>query len=506
MDWSSNEPLRVLIIEDDVNDVLLIMRALQQGGFSLHCRHADHAEAMRTALDEEAWDIIISDHSMPKFSAPEALDLLKQSGQDIPFIVVSGSIGEEFAVKLMKQGAADYLLKDRMSRLPEAIRHALREKDLMRQQATTLRALASSEARFRSIFTEALDVIIIIDVNTGVILDVNRMVEQTLRYKPTQLIGKHFSCLFPESAKPHLMEELHAADSVFAFQNFLREDNTVCPMDLTATLIPWDEDYVILLTLRDATQRLLAEESQRTADRLKIELEKEKELHELKNRFIAMASHEFRTPLTTIQLSANLLSTHIDRMEAGRRQKHFDKISESIAHTTALLDDVLFMGQAEAGALEFKPEVIDLNQFCYDVIETFQNAHPAYEFHYYGDGPCSSVPVDVKLMRHILTNLLSNAVKYSDPGSRVWLTVICQPDRTTIRVEDEGIGIAEKDKERLFQSFFRGTNVGTISGTGLGLAITQRAVERHGGRVEFSSQLGVGTTFVVHLPTKGQLS
>jgi signal transduction histidine kinase len=247
--------------------------------------------------------------------------------------------------------------------------------------------------------------------------------------------------------------------------------------------------------LRDVTARKCIEEGLRHA------LEKEKEVSELKSRFVAMASHEFRTPLTTISSSNALLKSYIDRMSAQQKNNHFEKIDAAIRHMTQLMDDVLLFGQAEANRLLVNPVSLDLSQLCQDALETAQiGTDPHLEFSFTCTGLLSTVSMDETLVKHILTNLLSNAVKYSPRGGRVQLELHGEDEQAVIRVIDQGIGIPTKDLERIGEPFYRARNVETIKGTGLGLAITHRAVTLQGGKLSIQSETDKGTTVTVILP------
>jgi PAS domain S-box-containing protein len=238
---------------------------------------------------------------------------------------------------------------------------------------------------------------------------------------------------------------------------------------------------------------------------IKQAFEKERELGELKSSFVSMASHEFRTPLTTILSSNGLLRLYVGNVLGtevpDRLTKHFDQIEAAVRHTTGLLDDVLMIGKAEAGRLEFNPQSLDIQDFCMGIVEEFMpSAESRNEIVFSSTGQCEAVAMDEKLLRHILTNLLSNAIKYTLDSRTVRFDLSCESETVTFRVQDEGIGIPEADHEQLFQSFHRAKNVGTIAGTGLGLAITKHSVELHGGTIDFRSEVSVGTTFTVVIP------
>jgi PAS domain S-box-containing protein len=254
------------------------------------------------------------------------------------------------------------------------------------------------------------------------------------------------------------------------------------------------EVYRIVGIAQDITDRKQAEVTAQA-------LEQERELSELKSRFIAIASHEFRTPLTAIVMSAELLEKYNHKATDAQRYRHFQQIKSAVKRITQLLDDVLVVGRAEAGKLQCQPVPVDLEQFCGNIVEELQLAvGEKHQLMFTTQGADVQAYLDENLLRHILTNLLSNAIKYSPPGSRVQFDLICNSSTATFQIQDQGIGIPPADQDKLFTSFYRCSNTGKVAGTGLGLTIVQEAVELHGGQVKVESQLGVGTTFTVTLP------
>ncbi|MBD1805478.1 GAF domain-containing sensor histidine kinase [Microcoleus sp. FACHB-SPT15] len=234
---------------------------------------------------------------------------------------------------------------------------------------------------------------------------------------------------------------------------------------------------------------------------LRIKLEKEKELNELKSRFVSMTSHEFRTPLTTIMGSADLLEYYSDKWSKEKKQSHLQRIQNAVQHMTLLLDDVLLIGKADAGKLKFNPSPLDLKQFCLDLIEELQpNVSNHHSLTFVNHAQDIKANLDQKLLRHILSNLLSNAIKYSPDGGTVNFELFCQEGGLIFQIQDFGIGIPEKDLPHLFESFYRANNVGDIPGTGLGLAIVKRFVDFQDGKIAVESEVGVGTRFTVQIP------
>jgi PAS domain S-box-containing protein len=247
---------------------------------------------------------------------------------------------------------------------------------------------------------------------------------------------------------------------------------------------------------RDISERKQVEEDMRMA------LEKEKQLNELKSRFVSMTSHEFRTPLATILSSAELIEYYGHKWSEEKKLQYLQKIQASVKHMTSLLNDVLVLGKAEAGKLDFLPKEIAIEPFCRELVEEVQLSTSSHTINLQVQTPPWQAFLDEKLLRHILTNLLTNAIKYSPDRDRVDFEVFYQSEFIIFRIRDYGIGIPQSEQEKLFDSFHRASNVGNISGTGLGLAIVKKSVDLHGGKIEVNSQIEAGTTFIVTLPCR----
>jgi signal transduction histidine kinase len=265
---------------------------------------------------------------------------------------------------------------------------------------------------------------------------------------------------------------------------------------------------IILAQQRSAAAlRSTGKQLVRAVDSLRSEQAKQKELSELKSRFVSMASHEFRTPLSVIVSSSELLEAYGPRWPDAKKGEHFVRIRQATTSMTRMLDDILTIGRHNAGALRFEPQKLPIAGFCAQVVEAVGAASgQATRIVYNGPAEREQVMADPVLLRHVLENLLSNALKYSPDGEHVELAVVREEDALRLDVSDHGIGISEEDQQHLFETFHRGKNVGEISGTGLGLAIVQGAVELHGGQVTVHSQLGAGTQFTVRIPcTRSEL-
>lgn len=264
---------------------------------------------------------------------------------------------------------------------------------------------------------------------------------------------------------------------------------------------PQDPSRGTVWTVVDLSQRKQAEDEIRTS------LAQQQELNYLKSNFVAMASHEFRTPLASILSSAQIIQHYHDRLPAEDREATLASIEAAVARMTRLLDDVLLLGRADAHRLEFNPQPLDLLPWAQSLLDEARlSASDTHHLLLQAPGGLPSLVLDEKLLRHILSNLLSNAVKYSPEGGEVVLTLAWSPGpagqsgQLELQVRDTGIGLKPEDLPRLFETFYRASNVGTIVGTGLGLAIVMRSVQLHGGQITVDSELGRGTCFRVSLP------
>ena len=268
-----------------------------------------------------------------------------------------------------------------------------------------------------------------------------------------------------------------------------------------------DEVIGMVGIVRDVTELRQAEADRREAEGLRIALDKEKELSELKMRFVLTVSHEFRTPITIIQSSAQLLSNHYDRLTKERHNQLSERVVEQTRFMTQLLDDTLIAGQAQINQVSYNPQPTDLVQICTTVMDQVKSVDKIpHDFQFINniEDP-ESYLLDPRLMHEIITNLLSNAVKYTDANKAISIIIDILHDDNSKRflrlvVEDEGRGIPPVELPKIFDPFHRGDNVGRIPGTGLGLAIVREYVTLHSGTVSCESEEGTGTRFTIDIP------
>ncbi len=369
-------------------------------------------------------------------------------------------------------------------------------------------AYAQSQKRLQAVVDTVVDGIFTANEN-GFIETVNPAVCEVFGYTPDQLIGRNFRELL---ASPYDVEYMnyirrHRRVSSHRYTQInheitgIRRDGSTFPVYVAMNRAYVDKRWLFTGIVQDLTPRKRIEQEMLEKERLQSELHNERDLRELKNRFMSMISHELRTPLSVIMLSSDFLKRYGDRMPEAEKMETIVTIQTQIRHLENMVDDVSALSRADSLDVDVHTERIDIVDFCSDIAANAQMiAADTHRVKFRNETNCPPILGDSKLMRQAFTNLINNAVKYSDNGSTVFFDLSCEADELIISITDQGIGIPEKDQVKLFEPFHRATNVGTRQGTGLGLAVTKRAVEMHGGSIAFESVEDKGTTFTITLP------
>jgi len=366
--------------------------------------------------------------------------------------------------------------------------------------------LQASEAKYRALIEFAPDPIVIVDTQ-GTITLANQRTEETFGYSPEELVGQPIETLIPISQhEAHMQHRArYTTDPVKRAMGAnldltaRRKNGTEIPVKIGLSPISIGAETLIMAYILDITADKQLEEGLRAA------LAQEKELNSLKTSFTSIVSHEFRTPLSVILSSADILTKYSDQLDEDQRSEKVENIRRQVKRLLNMLEDVLSITRSDSVGFDFKPSDLDLVALCDEIIEEARIAFDhGVKIDFIHEGACDSVKVDEFLYRHIMQNLTTNAIKYSRDTGTVRIRLNCADTEMTLRVEDEGIGIPEAHQNRLFEAFNRAANVGDIQGSGIGLTIVKRAVDAYGGRLKFESAEGKGTTFTVTLPYDGR--
>lgn len=405
-----------------------------------------------------------------------------------------------------------------------------------------------SSETFRQIFQSSVEAIIMVD-QSGKILLANPVTERMFGYGKDALIG-----LVVEELLPGEMRQRHVGYR----KNFTahpeprpmgmgrdliaqRKDGTKFPVAVSLSYTHIDGEVLVMAFVSDITERKKGEEAlkrseeqllvyaselekkvqsrtedlnstitalekevnerKRAEDEARKALDRERELNELKSKFVSIASHEFRTPLSTVLSSASLINQYVERNEIDKVAKHVQRIKSSVNHLTSILNDFLSLGKLEEGKIDVNKETIHVSEFLLEVKEELTSTlKPGQAIAIVCGSGVNTVQSDARILRNILFNLISNASKYSDSDKTITLECFVDKNNIGFAIRDEGIGIPKEDQKHMFDRFFRASNAGNVQGTGLGLNIVRRYVELLEGTISFTSDYGKGSVFTVIIP------
>lgn len=384
-------------------------------------------------------------------------------------------------------------------RLFEAVQNHADDLEQRVQERTA--ALDEVRRRVETILNRTSEAIALLNPD-GHIVQTNPAFEKLFDIAPDEYFRRPIFALTTEAhqhaLQQHTDQALTGEEPAHGIElKLLKRDGSAFDAQLTLSPVQLHDTTAkpnLVCSIQDITRHKAIESNLRST------LEAERELSELKSRFILTVTHEFRTPLTVIASSGELLRDYSDNMPQQRRDQHFERIADQVNHMEAMLDDALLVSRAQRGEVAFQPEAIDMHRLSTTLVRTINQAHgaPPVVFRQVGDD--ATIYGDRTLMTQIINNMLTNAVKYSPDADRVDFDLNLDDDQIKLRVQDYGVGIPRDELRLLFQPFFRAKNATTFKGTGLGLSIVKYAVEQHGGEIAVESIEKQGTTVTVTLP------
>ncbi len=386
-----------------------------------------------------------------------------------------------------------------------------------------------------ALFEHATEGIIVSD-KKGKIIKANPSSEKLFGYKPGELLGKTIEDLVPMRYKENHVghregynKSPHARSMGKNIDLFARRsDDSEFPVEISLSYYKQGDDTLVIAFIIDITERKKHEEAikklnidlekkvdertkvlheallelESSKEQLSKALETEKELNDMKSRFVTMASHEFRTPLSTILSSISLVSKYNEGNSDEKIQKHVHRIKSAVTNMTLILNDFLSAEKLEEGKVFVRKEDVDLKHLANEILSEINGILKAGQKVNYNHNGLDLAMVDKQMARNILLNLISNAIKFSPENKTIQLETSITPKEIKIIVADQGVGIPKEEQEHLFERFFRAKNVTNIQGTGLGLNIVGKYLEAMKGEINFISELNVGTTFTITIPNE----
>jgi sigma-B regulation protein RsbU (phosphoserine phosphatase) len=502
----AKRPLTILLLEDNELDARLISEQLEEAGLPVHLERADNREAFQRALIRGGYDLILSDYNIPGFDGLSALTTARRILPDTPFLFVSGALGEERAIELLKRGATDYVLKERLERLVPSVRRALREAEGELRRRSTEEALRRSEERYQLVIRATSDVVWDWNLETGKV-DWSDTIEQMFGHAREALgtVERWVWHIHSEDQK-RVEEGLRQAlgSRVDRWQDeyrLRRADGTYAVMV--------DRGYIV----RDASGKALrmAGAMQDITEHKRSEEERQRLLAEARRRvefeqqLVGIVSHDLRGPLNAILTGASMMlqRENIEPWQA----KTAARILSCAERSNRLIRDLLDFTQARmGGGIPVRPAPQDFHELTLQVVDEARVAHVerTIQVTQSGDGRGEW---DADRMAQVVSNLLTNALKYSPDGTPVRVETQGEEERVVLRVHNAGEPIAPDLLPRIFEPLRRGKRRVNRSdrSIGLGLYIVRELVQAHGGAVEVSSAEAEGTAFTVTLPRQPPL-
>lgn len=494
--------IKALLLEDIEQDAELLKELLTSEGYSVDMDVVETKSEYCEKIKRQNYDIIYADYTLPSFNGREALELAMSICPSIPFVFISGTIGEDVAVEMVKQGATDYVLKDRIHRVGMVTRRALDASQQLKQFRQSQIEMQTNRRLLQNIINNARDEIYVKDLK-GRYLLFNKASEQFAGVPEKEVIGRDDTFIFPEPEAKQFME---SDRKVFESGEPIEMEGIVTQKDGTQRIIhtikcPMFDDNGQMTGLfgisRDVTERTLMEQSLLEAKN------KAEESDRLKTAFLQNISHEIRTPLNAIVGFTGLLDDPTLTLDKSKR--YIDIIAQSSDQLTSIISDIISISTIESGLEKLSLYEVDLDEMIQNLYEQYILHAQDQQLEFTVDKPkellSNRILTDGIKLYQILQNIIGNAFKYTEKGY-VRFGYYVNDSKLEFYVEDSGVGIPAQAQKDIFKRFYRVESDHTIKrkGTGLGLSIAKAYVEILGGTLDVTSTVGKGSRFLVSIP------
>lgn len=497
--------LKILMIDDNQDDIFLAEEAMKvlntKKGVQFSITGCISLEEAKHYQDNI--QLIFLDLNLRFTSGLETLDLALEIFKDLPIIVMTGMNNDDLGLECIRKGAVDYINKwdiNNFNLIHKAINYAIERYQLQKNLTfknellnKQINIIEEKQERLNAIIESSLGGIVTIDSDNK-ITGTNTVAIELFKYENTRLLDKDLTSFieFPSKidAKNFSWSDFNEIPLTYIITANLERH----PVKLSSKILEGETNEIII-NIKDLSAEIIAEET-------KIALDKQKELNQLKTNFISIASHEFRTPLSTIASSASLIKLYENKDNISeKRLRHLDRIQSNVKHLVSILEDFLSITKLEEGIINISLEEFDFEMFSKDLTEEMSLISKKGQVIIQDHKGNKNVRSDKKLLTTILYNLLSNSIKYCSENATIYFNSELNESYFEIEIIDKGIGIPKKQLNQLFTRFFRANNVGNIEGTGLGLHIVKKYVDLLDGSISVESDIGKGTTFSLKFKT-----
>ncbi|MBL7139213.1 MAG: response regulator [Bacteroidales bacterium] len=494
--------IKLLLVEDNDTDALLVVRHLKKEGFEVDHLQVKTRDEMEKAFSDESWDLVISDYSLPGFGGKDALELFNSKNLDIPFILVSGTVGEDIAVTIMKGGANDYLMKTHLNRLGPAVKRELEETQVKREKKRIESVLTQTEKRFQRLIEDLRDVVFLSSMDGKKIYIVNPAFE-AIYGRPLKELEQN-PLLWYESIHDDdkalmgpMTEDLKTTGVCEGEYRIVKPDSSVRWVYDRRCLVYTNGEQEPLMggVVMDVTEKKQVEEDLIRAKKAA------EESSQLKSTLLQNMSHEFRTPMNGILGFSEFLFEELTNEESRTKAEYILTSGKRLQQT---LESIMLYAQLESG-IPLKPAVIDLAASIQKVAEKVRKQADAKGLALdLQMEDTLTLTSDTSLLERILMEIIDNAVKFTDTGGVIATARFTDETHSLIQVEvkDTGIGIPVEKHALIFEEF-RQAEEGydrPYEGSGLGLSIASKSIQLLGGELMMDSDTGQGSTFVITLP------
>jgi PAS domain S-box-containing protein len=490
------KPLKVLHVEDSSFDAELIARELKKTGFEFEIKRVDSQIDFVNALQSYDMDLILCDHSMYQFDSFQALKLFKESHKDVPFILVTGSVSEDFAVTILKQGADDYIIKENLTRLPSSILNALEKKEAERKRNEAEKKILQAYRLAEGVMEAAPDAIVGLNERHHIVL--TNMKTQTLfGFSRSELLRLSPGLMFPELEDGAILTDLFKNKSDIEHRECIgaKKDGSFFPAEVSTSFVDSDQGVLLVMSIRDITVRKRAEEElQQLNDALEENARKLREINNELEQYAYVVSHELQEPLRMVSSFLALLKKNLGDDLNPKAEKFLHYAVDGANRMRKIVYDLL--DYSRIGRSSETMETVDLNQILNEVESLYRKQISDTQ----ASIECEQLPIIrtyPTLVTLVFQNLLSNSLKFIKKNTNPQIIISCEEHdlEWQFSFRDNGIGLNPAYYDKVFEMMQRVNPEGLITGTGMGLSITKKVIEKLGGQIWITSNPDGGTIF-----------